>query len=88
MNVNGVGGVSYPVSQPKRKAHVINDDPQQERDAKPSRIQTVADDSVLGSVSYDQSPSSGRGAIAAYQSVSMLARRDSVNQLFGVDVYA
>ncbi|MFM2481106.1 hypothetical protein [Celerinatantimonas sp. YJH-8] len=88
MNVNGVDGIRYPVNQSKRSPSVAEDQPQSEPEAKPFRIQAVADDSVLNSVSYDQTPSSGRGAVAAYQSVSMLAQRDAVNQIFGVDVYA
>jgi len=37
---------------------------------------------------YDLPSSRNQGAVAAYQSVDNLAKRDSVQQVFGVDLFA
>jgi len=40
------------------------------------------------SASQDQPPAKNETAVASYQAVGNLAQRESVQQLFGVDVYA
>jgi len=40
------------------------------------------------SAGYDLPSSRNQGAVAAYQSVDNLAKRDSVQQVFGVDLFA
>ena len=40
------------------------------------------------SADYDKPSSHNQGAVAAYQSVGNLAQRESVQQIFGVDLFA
>lgn len=87
VNVSGISSALYPI-QPSRKGAKVRGKKKKALKKHKQRMQAVDDESILDSVIYDLPADHRRGAIAMYNSISALSRREQVNLLFGVDVYA
>ncbi|CAG9001382.1 MAG: hypothetical protein CENE_03402 [Candidatus Celerinatantimonas neptuna] len=87
VNVSGISSAPYPI-RPSRKGAKVRGKKKKASKKHKQRLQCIDDESVLDSVIYDLPADQRRGAIAMYNSISALSRREQVNFLFGVDVYA
>ncbi|CAG9296762.1 hypothetical protein [Celerinatantimonas diazotrophica] len=88
MRVGGINQAPYPIKSPNKGARKDKKRAKKRSESGHDKLQVIDDDSIFDTISYDLPSAHTQGALRAYQEIHMLAKRNHINLIFGVDIYA